>query len=87
MSRKIVGPEVVQQRIDTRNQNNMWNYIAKINPKLENNPIDVDTITVTLDWVISESMINQLKEAYTGTGWEVDVGVGTNETTFEFTAP
>ena len=86
-NRKVIGPEIVQQRIDLRNQNNMWNYIAMINPRLEGNPIVGTTIVVVLDWEVGQHMIDQLVDTYVGTGWEVDVGVGTNETTFEFTVP
>jgi len=86
-NRKIIGPEVVQQRIDLRNQNNMWNYIAMINPRLEGNPIDSTTIIVVLNWEVDQHMIDQLVDTYIGVGWELDVGVGTNETHFEFTAP
>ena len=86
-NRKVIGPEIVQQRIDLRNQNNMWNYIAMINPRLEGNPIVGTTIIVVLDWEVGQHMIDQLVDTYTGVGWELDVGVGINETTFEFTVP
>ena len=87
MSRKVIGPGVVQQRIDLREQNNMWNYIALINPRLESNKINGSTIVVVLDWEVGQHMIDQLVDTYVDIGWEVDVGVGTNETTFEFTVP
>ena len=88
MSRKLVGPGIIQQRIDARASNNMWNYVAKINPQLRDNRIYADdSIHVDLTWVVSPNMINQLIELYQSIGWVVSVTNLSEETQFVFTAP
>ena len=75
-SRKVVKPEIVQQRVDTQNSNNVWNYVSTINSALKTNPIQADNlITVTFNWDLTEDMVDQIKEVYQDVGWSVDVGV------------
>jgi len=75
-NRKIIGSEIISQRIERQSQNNLWYYVSSINKSLEQNPINTDeSIDIEFFFGIDQHMIDQIIETYEGEGWIIDVGV------------
>jgi len=75
-TRKIVGSDVIQTRIDNRENNNLWYYVGAINSELETGIIQEDgSIDLVFYFQIEQGMIDQIVETYENEGWIVDVGV------------
>ena len=76
MSRDITKPSIIKNRLDTRDSNNLWNYVLQISKDLKNNPINADkSITVEFYFAVNQPMIDQIVELYETEGWFIDVGV------------
>ena len=69
-TRQVLGPEVIQHRMATAQEENVWYFIKKVNEQLLKNPINLDgSIDVLTYYHVDEDFINRLIDVYKGVGW------------------
>ena len=69
-TRKVIGPEIVSERMAKIAEGNVWFFITKINKMLEVNPIRLDgSIEITADFVMSDELYYRLHKMYLDAGW------------------
>ena len=70
-SRKILGPEIVQRRLQMVTENNVWNYVDKINKQLAVNNIREDgSIDIVANFIMDDELFAKLKSMYLSAGWD-----------------
>jgi len=70
-SRKVIGPEIVQNRINMVTNKNVWQYIKMINRQLTNNNIREDgSIDVTANFIVDPDLLITLEDMYREQGWD-----------------
>jgi len=95
MNKPILGPEILDARVDYMSTKSMWYFVDIINHALKTNSVSSDGhITVVIRYNIDSEIINKLVALYIENGWE-DINVtltgsagslyGTTE--FEFIPP
>lgn len=95
MARKVIGPEILDQRYDYMKGKSVWYYIDLINSGLRTNTVDPDgIILVKIKYNINMDLINNILEFYYNAGWDdIDVTLTGNadslygETIFKFHPP
>ena len=95
MSRKIIGPSVLDERIAYMNTKSIWFYIEIINQGLQINQVEPDgRINIIVKYNVDSNLIQQIVDMYENAGWaEVNVALtGTDNslygtTEFEFVPP
>ena len=69
--RKVLGPEIIQQRLNIISENNIWTYINKINKQLNTNNIREDgSIDVTANFIVDPDILEKLESMYIEAGWD-----------------
>jgi hypothetical protein len=95
MSRVVIGPEVIDDRISYMDNKSIWYFIELINYGLSVNKVEPDgRINVLLKYNISSDLVDQIVNLYLSKGW-ADINVtftGTSDslygtTEFEFIPP
>jgi hypothetical protein len=95
MNKPILGPEILDERMEYMSTKSMWYFVDTINHALKTNSVSSDGhITVVIRYNIDSEIINKLVDLYITNGWE-DINVtltgsagslyGTTE--FEFIPP
>ncbi len=70
MSRKIVGPSVIPDRLKFMQGQSAWSYVDVINRALQVNPVDDQcSIQVVIKYTIDQSVLNQIVSFYLSAGW------------------
>jgi hypothetical protein len=95
MSRKILSPQILQDRIAYMEAKSVWYYVEILNGGLRMNQVEQDgIINITVKYKLDSDLIYQLVSLYENTGWkEVNAEVSTTtgglygSTTFQFVPP
>jgi len=76
VNRKVINSDIIEKRINKRNANNPWDYVAKINADLTSLPIREDnSIQIVLDFDISPYIESQIIEIFGSEGWDITISV------------
>jgi len=71
MSKRVTGPEILQERVDFMDSKSIWYFIDTINQGLLTNPVTSGgQITVTIQYNLSDHLVEQLRNQYLASGWE-----------------
>jgi len=92
MARKIVGPEVLTERLQFMSGKSAWYYVELLNRALAVNSVDADgNIKAIIQYNIDNDIVDQVVNFYISAGWSsVDVTFTGNKdslygtTEFEF---
>jgi len=71
MSRKVIGPEILYERLEFMRGKSIWYYIDILNAGLRTDSVDPEAnVSVTIDYNINTELILQIKSFYLTAGWE-----------------
>lgn len=69
-TRQILGPDIIQKRMATAQQKNIWYFVKRVNEQLLRNPINLDgSIDVITYYQVDEDFVKRLVDMYKEAGW------------------
>jgi hypothetical protein len=75
MSRKVIGPDILEDRLVYMRGKSVWYYIDVLNSRLQNGPVNEDgSIEIRIEYNIDTNLLEQVQSFYIGAGWQdVDI--------------
>jgi hypothetical protein len=77
MSKRIISPDILEQRMLYMDSKSIWFFIEIINQGLQTNQVEPDgIIKVTIKYNVDSDILNQIVDLYLGVGWkEVNISI------------